>query len=404
MILMFYLYGILHGGTINSLAGYRGNIKIAPSLDFIEDLLRIPKGTKVGLESMKESDWDEVKFHLITLPFNPPKSCEEDLRPYYTQSHPTYWDILAKVCLDFDLEVVFLEDKKIWFGYNKMIVKNQENELRRKNKLFHKNGESEEHYDRKRIGFNTEKFKEDIYARKMHEIDRDNSLLKRIKSEGVDVAVVGVGHSDYWMANHQAINQAFGVTFDGYSTELLRKKHFPGEEFNHFEKNAKPDLRCVFVRTSLERTLRLLENGSLGDGKPDFIGTWDIHTPLEGYFEMFMDRSGKNIHGKIIDCLGDADFEGEINKRGIQFVKTYNQDRCVEGVVNKILYKGIIRDDNVIGLFLADGFGNPFFATTKPTKDSIDLGLSWNSSAKRYKTGIKSLHSYLSDYYNRNQK
>lgn len=398
---MVYLYGVTHGGYWNNfLTGYSGEMEISPTRELISDLARFPKGTRVGFECTGKQDWNEVNLHLLTLPFNPPESRfgerEFSLRPYYGKNITVYWDKLEKVCSDLGLGVVFLEDKEVWFKYNEAMVKTAENEARRGNLLVVEQRESDEHYDRKRIGFNLERYKEDVSARKIHEIERDNQLLRAIKSSEIDVVFVGIGHSDYWMANPQIIQSNFGLSFEGYSTEVPKMKTQRWEGLTFFVKDAKPNLRNAFVRQGLERTIRLLETGRLSDRKPNLIGTWDINNPLKGYFEMYVNGNGKAIHGEIVDCLGDADFEGEINNREMRFVKKYRQDRCSDvASLKRIVYKGIIRNGNLIGYFVTDGFGQPFYATPKQVKDFIDLGMSWSSSAKKYKTGIKSLGEKL---------
>lgn len=400
---MVYLYGVTHGGHWNDfLTGRAGEMRISPTIELIADLSRFPKGTRVGFECMSKEDWDEVKLHLLTLPFEPPESRFEDQefasRPHYTTKTTGYWDDLGKVCSDLGLEVVFLEDKNFWFKYNEAIVKTAENEARRRNLLVVKEEESDEHYDRKRIGFNVERHKEDISARKIHEIDRDNQLLRAIKSSEVDVAFVGIGHSDYWIANPQTIKSDFELSFEGYSAEVPKIKTHPWGGLTVFNKDTKPNLRNAFVRNSLERAVKLLETGRLNDKKPNFFGTWDIHNPLGGYFEMFVERNGKAINGEVIDCLGDASFEGEISNREIRFVKKYMRDRCSTGASLKgIVYKGIVREGNVIGYFAIDGFGQPFYATPEQKRDFVDLGMLWSSSAQRYKKGIKSLGESLFD-------
>jgi len=398
---MVYLYGVTHGGYwSNLLTGYAGEMNISPTRELVADLSRFPRGTRVGLEFMSEQYWREVQLHLLTLPFNPPDPRFEDQefasRPSYAADKAYYWDILQKVCSGLGLDVVFLEDKNLWLEYNKVLIRSAENGARRSNLFVKEKGESDEHYERKSIVFSLERHEEVISARKIHEIDRDNQLLKAVKSLGVDVVFVGIGHSDYWMANHRSIQSNFGLNFEGYSAEVPKMDVRPWDGLTVFVKNAQPNLRNAFIRASLERAIRLLETGRLSDRKPDFIGTWDVDNPLGGYFEMFVTRNGKAIHGEIVDCLGDADFEGEVKNREMRFVKKYRQDRCSEGAsLKEIAYRGIVRNGDIIGYFVIDGWGKPFYATLQPADDFVDLGMSWNSSAKRYKKGIKSLRKRL---------
>ncbi len=398
---MVYLYGVTHGGYWNDfLTGRAGEMRISPTKELIADLSRFPKGTKVGFECMNKKDWDEVKLHLLMLPFEPSEPRFEDQRfapqPHYRADCSHYWNKLEEVCLDLGFGVAFLEDKNLWFKYNETIVKTAENEAKRDNLSVKETGESDEHYNRKRIGFNLDRYKEEISARKIHEIDRDNQLIGAIKSSGVNVAFVGIGHSDYWIANSQIIQSNFGLNFEGYSAEVPKIETRPWEGLTVFNKDTKPSLRNAFVRNSLERAVKLLETGRLSDKKPSLVGTWDINNPLQGYFEMFADGNGKTIHGEIIDCLGDADFEGEISNRTIRLVKKYRQDRCSDGAsLREIVYKGIVRDGNIVGYFVMGGFGQPFYATSGQRGDFADLGMLWYHSLKRYRRGMESLRDGL---------
>ncbi len=398
---MVYLYGVIHGGRWNDfLTGSNGEIEIFPTAELITDLSRFPRGTRVGLESMSKEDWEDVRAHIVALPFNPPEPRFEDRRfvpqPFYREGAFGYWDKLVDVCTGSGFDVVFLDDKNLWFKYNKAIVQIAENEVRRSNLLVKEKGESDEYYDRKRIGFNLDRCKEEISARRIHEIDRDTQLLQAIKSLKVDVAFVGLGHSDYWMANPLITSSKFGLNFEGYSTEVPRMDAHKWEGLIIFNKDTEPNLRNAFIRDSLERAIRLVETGKLTERKPTFVGTWDIHNPLEGYFEMFVEKDGGIISGEIVDCLGDANFEGKIPDGTIRFVKRYMPGKCSDGASLKdITYKGIVREGNVIGYFVIDGFGKPFYATQKQEIDFIDLGMSWIHSSERYEEDMKSLKDRL---------
>ncbi len=401
---MVYLYGVTHGGKlIDPLTEYSKEMKISPSKELLADLRRFPAGTKVGIESLSKKDLEEINSHLSSLPFNPPEPRFEDqefaLRPFYETNTETYWDKLREVCSDLGFCVEFLEDKNIWFRYNEAIVKTTEDKARRGNLLVLEKGESKENYKRKRIGFNVEKHKEDISARKIHEIERDSQLLKAIKSLGVNIALVGVSHSEYWIANPKIMQSDFGIKFDSYSTEFIPKRiHSWEENITIFNKYAKPDSRRAFDRNSLEREIRLIETGKLSDAKPTYVGTWNIDNPLEGYFEMFVDKEGKTMSGKIVDCNGDAEIKGKMDNKNIKFIKKYKPDSCSKkAYAGEIPYKGIIRNGNIMGYFTIDGFGEPFYATPGQVNDFSDLGMSWISFARRYKKGMKSLRERLFD-------
>ena len=179
---MVHLYGVTHEGQwITFFQGYAGRMIISPTEKLISDLSKFPRGTKVGLECMCKQDWEEVEAHLFKLPFNPPEPRFDDQeyasRPYYEKEHNDYWVQLGRVCSNLGFEVIFLENKNVWFEYNKTMVRFAENEAKRRNLLVVEKGESDEHYDRKRIGFNVERYKEMIFVRKIHEIEDRKSVV-----------------------------------------------------------------------------------------------------------------------------------------------------------------------------------------------------------------------------------
>ncbi len=400
---MVYLYGITHGGQLNDfLMGHTEEIEVFPTKELATDLLQFPKECKIGLECLTKSDWDEVNQHILTLPFNPPEPRFEDQkyasRPYYMRDgNDDYWSVLEKVCLGLGFEVMHLEDKNIWFRYNELMIKVAENMARRENLQVKESGESEKHYHEKMTGFSLEEHRESVFLRRIHEIERDDNLLRRIKSSKIDVAVVGIGHSDYWMANPQVIETNFGVSFDSYSTEIPAKEDSYWRGSTCFTKNANPNLRMAFVRNSLGRAIQLMETGRLDDRTPDLVGTWNIDNPMKGYFEMFIKRNGKSINGRIVDCLGDATFEGEIGSRDIRFIKKYLQGQCCDGAASgEIVYNGIVRDGRITGYFVVPGFfPQPFYATPEQTRDFLNLGMAWRLSSKRYGKATRSLRNSL---------
>lgn len=397
---MVYLYGVVHGGEWKEFFGRSGEMRIYPSRELFEDLKKFPRGTKVGIENLSAQDWKEVRSHLATLPFNPPAPIvyEEDRwpaeRPVYSLSGEAYWKELIDMCSALGFETVFLEKKDAWLKYNEAIIKHVENEENRHNLLFFEKGESDEHYDRKRIGFNSNRHKEKILIRKIHEIERENQILDKIKSCGANLAFVGLGHSNEWIANLQkGVN--IGIKIDGYSTEIPQEEGGFYSRPMIFTKEGKLDFRLNFERNNLERQITLIENGRLDERKPDFVGTWDVHVPAKGYFEMFMNRDGENIEGEIVDCLGCADFKGELSNGRIEFVKRY---RPLLGKEREdIPYKGIVRDQNAMGYFIMGKFATPFCMTSQFNGDFVDLGVSWSLLTRRYKKGITSLGKRLFD-------
>ena len=71
----------------------------------------------------------------------------------------------------------------------------------------------------------------------------------------------------------------------------------------------------------LERQIKLVKEGRITDGTPDYVGTWDMD-PFEGYFEVYVqDTDGENISGVIEDVNGSASFEGKVDESEVGKIK-----------------------------------------------------------------------------------
>ena len=394
---MVYIYGVTHGGWWRDwMNGRAGEIEVVPTQEFIRDLRRYPSGTKVGIEALLPQEMEEVREHITTLPFNPPEPRDEDGRragrPGYERASDIYWERLGGMCAELGFEVVFLEDKNVWFKYNEAIIKLAEGNARR-NLLVVEEGESDEHYDERRLRFNADEYIEAIVARKIHEIDRDNALLRAIKSNSIDIAVAGIGHADYWMANTYEIAKKFGVTFNGCSTERPARQipHWKGQTI--FTKDDKPDLESAFERVCLERTCKAIETGRLTNKVPDMVGTWDVHDPYRGYFELFIDKTKQGFSGEIVDGLGEADFEGRISDGEMQFVKRYREGRrSSEAVKQPVTYRAMIVGNEMPGFFaVGRSSSGSFYATREQIKSPFELALRWNKYERGHSKELKAL-------------
>jgi hypothetical protein len=128
--------------------------------------------------------------------------------------------------------------------------------------------------------------------------------------------------------------------------ELIYKiyslKYAPEFWLNDCEKEKKCNKQIL-------RYYNLIENKFLEPRTrdPDYVGTWSgLETiPIHGFFEMYIDeREGNQIRGRILDAIGDAEFEGEIDKMHIIFTKRYTESfdssafdgdikyHCIEGL------------------------------------------------------------------------
>ncbi len=170
---MTHLYGVIHGGWLNDIfLGHSRNIKIQPTHQLIDELAQLPKGTTVGIETLTNEDKEEVNRHLRNLPFNPPKPRFEDdspeRRPCYDEESRRYWKILEEECRQRGLNIIYLEDKEVWFKFNEAMIHIAENDAKRRNLLVLEDGESQESYNRKLVRLNHSEYRNSIAARKIH--------------------------------------------------------------------------------------------------------------------------------------------------------------------------------------------------------------------------------------------
>jgi len=325
---MAHLIGVHHEGH-NLMFGVipMGNFPLEPSADFLRHLATFPKGTRVGIESLSEPDFSEVKEDLSRLNWKHYNTLSKGDRglPAYSPHTEDYWNALADYCLSAGLDPVFLEDKSMWFRFNMALVRQARVDARiHEDILFVKPGESDRDYHRKLCRCNDVRLGAEIRARRIHEIERDAKLLEVIAKSGVDIAVVGDGHAAAWFDDGDTIGRKYGIKFEDYSTDTIGDPAL-GSFHMRFARNATPDQRVVIDNFSLERALRLMGTGRvISKPEPDYVGVWDWVEPHRGYFEVFVDKKENGVlSGTIQDCLGFSTFRGRIDCDGTDFVKKY---------------------------------------------------------------------------------
>ncbi len=398
---MARLYGVMHGGWLCDIfSGHTSNLRIRPTEELLESLAQLPRGSNMGIESLSHEDKEEVNNHLSSLPFNPPEPRFSDdypqVRPYYNEESTEYWKVLEERCKHRGLNVVYLEDKNLWFTYNKATIRVAENKAKWRNLFVKEWNESQEAYDMKRIRMNHERHCHEIRARKIHEIERDNALLRNIHNAHLHAVVVGLGHSEYWTANRALIEQQFGVSFEGYSCELPTTKDNSWRGATVFVEHASPDPKQAFERESLERARKILETGRLTEREPAYVGTWDVDNPCEGYFEVFVREENGKFQGEMIDALGDAEVEGTRTATELRFAKRYREDQCSTGAArDEILYRGIIKGNEITGFYALRGYGKAMYMTPERPKGPVYLGLSWAAAVTKYGEEIKAFGKRL---------
>ncbi len=376
---MVRLYGVHHAVNISYgfLIPKSRKLPVTPSSEFLTDLDSLPRRSRIGLECFDDQDWQDIKKHLEL------RGVEADFWgfPHYDDNDRLYWGSIVEFLRKNGHEPVFLEDKETWKRYNEATI---ELGKCKEEELFHEDGESDYHYHGKLCRYNERYHKAEIYWRKIHEIDRDIKLLEAIKSNGVKAVIVGRGHGDYWIANSNLIEDKFSITFEDYSTDTIRKGVLNKDSTSAqtvFTRNAVPDPKLVFERESLERTLRLIEQGRIIlDRVPDYIGIWDVYFPSKGYFEMFVERDGdERISGKIEDSLGTATFEGVITPTDFNFVKQYivSEETAVQEPVE---YRAKRKGNHLYGhFFINEYLGDAFYMTPSSSQTNpVNMSLRWD--------------------------
>lgn len=360
---MVKLYGITHGASINSLF-FSTPINISPAPELLEDLAELPKRSRVGIEWFGETGWQEVQDHLTRRSF----AAGLEGAPFFDDPASHYWGIIINELQRHCLQPVFLENKEVWLKYNQAVV---DLAKERQNQLFHE-GESDRDYHEKLCRHNEARKKRVLATRRIHEIERDEVLLSAVSSGTLDAAIVGSGHADYWIANKPRIQQQTGIIFDSYSKQQQNGKDCP---LTVFVRNAKPDQNNIYERKSLERAIRLMEQGRIAEGTPDYIGTWCDYEPSQGYFEIFVhERDGEDVSGVIEDVLGSATFIGRVNQKGIRFTKIYT-NASPEAVRGEISYEAERTGHEFHGFFKVSGFRVPFYLIEADKKEAIEMGI-----------------------------
>jgi len=365
------LYGAIHGIDLIFLC-FSERRGVAPNPRLYDDLLRLDRGTRIGVEWFSEEDWKELNTDIKQRADNAGIEKAVGYDPHFDD----FWKRIIGFLRDASFQVAFLEDKETFMRYNQACVDALKVREDGQNELVSDEGQSAVMYHARLCRHNERNSRASLRADRIHVIERDEALLRAIKEKQVGAAIVGLGHSDAWMANRARIEQERGIAFDSYSTlRGVGRDHY----FTTFERDSVPDPRTVFDLTRLQRSLKLMEQGSITDETPDYTGIWDIYFPPKGYFEMFVaERNGEQIAGTIEDCLGSATFTGTENPDGIEFIKEYNPKRCASGAAQKpVRYKAARQGDEFFGHWFYDGMGSPFYLVKKPKANPLMMAVKW---------------------------
>jgi hypothetical protein len=380
---MVKLYGVLSGGDLQDPFGIRrGCFSSEPSEELLNDLESLPKGTRVGIEWFTEEDNDFVKSY-------PAELCRKHKVDFeWAKESSGYWDQMIDFLAEMGHEVVFLENRDIWSRYLDQFALHAK---AKQKKFVRRKNESRERYHRKLCNYNFRGYSTEKRAQYIHQIERDESLLKAIIDSDVGVAIVSKGHSDQWFRNSEAIKEKNGLTIDSYAADLpikgavTRHSTFVPCELKRSEQLSKNEEdHPTDANIHLERVIRFLDTGSFSDSEPDYVGIWDVPNPYHGYFEMFItSKQDDTLIGRLVDGLGEASFDGEMTDEGFAFTKTYEEDSSGNAIKPPIPYIARRVGDEFAGYFFTKsifgpgGFGSAFYLKKAQKDDPIDMSVRW---------------------------
>lgn len=366
---MVKLYGITHDVEVSSLFGSH-RTALLPTYELLLELSRFKKGSRIGIEWFPEGVFEEIKSKFLIQSI---KRISRGGQYYNTKGE--YWQNIVRVAESFGHEIVFLENKEIWQRYNEAVIRKV---VANRKSVDPEEGENGLRYKRRMLEAREKGFRREILAEKIHFLDRDACFLKTIGQAKLDAVIVGLGHSNLWWSQREQIADISGILFDSYGAEI--PGHDPLYPTSHFDSNPQIDSELLWEKTRIERYLRLMKSQTLTGEAPQYVGTWDVWTPSQGYFEVFIDeKQGRKISGRIEDLLGTATFSGDMNKDEISFSKQYLRG-AKERVRGEIVYSGIkgetipIDDAKNVFVGLYDGRGN-FYMEEAERKAPIQMGV-----------------------------
>lgn len=407
---MVKLYGAFHGMQVQDILGIsRKVVNIWPSKEIIQDISTLPKGAKIGIEGLRPGEMDIVSDEIFSA------SDEISNGKWHIKFHrDVYWPDIAKRCAEAGYEIVYLEDMDIWRRYNQATLHNELVNLSMRNLFLE--GDNQTKYNLRHFRRREGAFISETATRRIHEIERDELLLEAVRTMGVDAAIVGIAHSDSWMLDHERIYYRYGIMFDSYCTDIVEEHRtrfasldcVDGDIDCSFHRNPLPDEVHKANRRNLERRVSLVESGRImPDKTPDYIGTWDLITPSEGYFELFIDSrqpspvcSGAElIEGTIEDLLGHAEFQAKDGETSLEFGKGYCGS-APGSMSGPIFYYGLKEGEYIIGTFGAKQSkrGRPFIMKKAAQAKPIELAIMWNKLAMEEKARKKQSEESMNDF------
>jgi hypothetical protein len=350
MALVDKLYGVSAGGYINffgvpmpELAGNPniGQIITHVGKDLRNELMALPKGTKVGIEYPKELCYGGKATRTCMI-----ISTKKAEIPSATRM---YWNEILNICQMKGLDVVFLDDYITIKDQLQKLVEVGKKQGKINMMMINEKKLNEETLKQKVRKLNEEVYRLQTEASFIHIIKREEKVLERIIVEMPKVVIASIGNADYFMAEREMMLKN-GINFKDHAREEFDTKldidRLPEymkrapESFGKLVQKPGPTIEALAERESIIRKMNALKTGRILPDKhesPRYIGTWDMVIPARGLFEVYVEHDMITLHdataisGIIEDTFGTATFWGSVGNDSIRFEKTYDYGAVTTG-------------------------------------------------------------------------
>lgn len=340
------LYGVIHGvGLEIAGAAIPENLVaptlVGPSKALMEDILTLPPGATVGIESCPELQ-GPLEFQGQTIDFD--------------SGGKFYWNRIRRLCQRRGLNVEYLEDFETYKRYLEKSLQAQALDRALAREFRRGNGSEIDQILQDR-------YKAQVEAEHIHAFDREDKFLERLREVQPAIVVLGRWHADPLRQDPRILRDR-GIAVGEYRTERVYRPHWswsvPEKRYERasLDYDFQPNNEVMLDRELIQRRYRAVTRGRVMGSrrKPDFIGTWDTQIPARGLFEVYLDKDG--WHGRVEDCLGTASFDGRITRDGewFGFLKKYIPDKSSRNAVTTaVMYKGGFVGDEAVGQYESNG-------------------------------------------------
>jgi len=337
------MYGVIESPGAN----------IRPSNALINDLLNLPPGEKVGLQTI-EPTVRKAGLMLGGIHFE-------------FHNIGNYWEEVLEACTTSNLEVSYLDDIELHKKANmEILIANRA----QKGLAAHwsqqlSTGKLKPEVDSRDKAYQQAIYEATIKSKHAYMIERQNEMVRRIVQNEPRLVVALQVFTDYFASDPVALGDK-GVKVGQYRREeVLANLLDPTESVRAGLSRSIPPVGLLSIIMPVRLVERQFNAVTLGrilpEGNPDFIGTWSTVCPSEGLFEVYVKRvKDGEAFGEIYDGLGKAKFHGRIDdnfQRGrVKFYKEYDKDQSLVSVVKeRMIYQGNFKDGICRGGYFVEG-------------------------------------------------